>query len=218
MSRVELLLDVLRMAQLQEDEIRKHERSELEKAVDGFRALLRPSSAFEAPISADLPHSRPRARTHPVGDGVGEGASGVDPSGWRAAALGEWGERRVSEIVRLGGGDGSDFALVLAALVHAVGARVRLSVPPHRRIGTSPHRHIAASARHPLTTSPPTLTQVACAPLTAAEASAERLSSPEPRVSYRRLGLALWPRRARRQPSLPAPLLPLRPHQVHSSH
>ena len=80
MSRVELVLDLLRMAQLQEDEIRKHERSELEKAVDGYHAsprqartprphpltltltltptltLTQAGSDVETPLTADRPY------------------------------------------------------------------------------------------------------------------------------------------------------------------
>ena len=40
-------------------------------------------------------------------------------AGWRPAVVGDWADVRVSHLLLLGG-DGSDFALALAALVHAV--------------------------------------------------------------------------------------------------
>jgi hypothetical protein len=47
----------------------------------------------------------------------------------------------VSQILHEGGGDGSDFALALAALVHSLGARVRLSVVCASAEGTSSGKH-----------------------------------------------------------------------------
>ena len=45
-------------------------------------------------------------------------------AGWRHVALTDWLDARVSKLIRLGG-DGSDFALVLAALVQSMGGKVR---------------------------------------------------------------------------------------------
>ena len=112
MSAVEVLLDVLRMAQLPEDELRKSDRAALEAAVKGFQSLLRTdatrSVAEAAAVAAD--------------------AAGVGVAGWRNSGVGGWATMRISQLARDGGRDGSDFALVLAALVHSLGGKVRLSV------------------------------------------------------------------------------------------
>ena len=52
----------------------------------------------------------------------------LEAAGWRGSGVGEFGQQRVSQLLRLGGGDGSDFALAVAALTHALGTRVRISV------------------------------------------------------------------------------------------
>jgi hypothetical protein len=129
MSAVELLLDVLRMAQLTEDDLRKSDRGELEAAVDGFRRALR-SGAQAEPTVADDAHVRRAIDREP------EGLDALQAAGWRRATpLGDWAKIRVSALLRDGGGDGSDFALVLAALLHSIGAKVRVSIiclPPSK--------------------------------------------------------------------------------------
>ena len=113
MTMVELMLDILRMAQLAEDEIRKGDRSELERSIKEFQSSLDNIASAAVPASSSF--------------GGGEGGSMRD-AGWRPMELGEWGKERVSHILREGGGDGSDFALAVAVLAHSLGTRVRVNL------------------------------------------------------------------------------------------
>ena len=122
MTSVELLLDVLRMAQLAEDEIRKGDRTELERSIKEFHKGL--SEHADTPLPTT---TRTTKRGGGGGDGGG-GGGGLRAAGWRPLAPGEWGGVRVSQLLREGGGDGSDFALALAVLTHSVGMRTRIAV------------------------------------------------------------------------------------------
>ena len=122
MTSVELLLDVLRMAQLAEDEIRKGDRTELERSIKEFHKGL--SEHADTPLPTT---TRTTMRGGGGGGGGGEGG-GLRAAGWRPLAPGEWGGVRVSQLLREGGGDGSDFALALAVLTHSVGMRTRIAV------------------------------------------------------------------------------------------
>ena len=121
MSAVELLLDVLRMAQLQEDEIRKGDRAELEKSVKEFQASL--EGVALTPLATHA-----SGREDADAPGASGGADALRAAGWRPVAPGEWGGTRVSQLLREGGGDGSDFALAVAVLAHSIGTRVRLAL------------------------------------------------------------------------------------------
>ena len=134
MQPLELLLDVLRMAQLQEDEIRKGERAALEAAIAGF--LRDNAAAAERPLPLDPPTPEAAAAAAAAATrGVRASTEAqLAAAGWQASGLGAMATDKVSTILRRGGGDGSDFSLVLAALVHSLGGKVRLSVvcvPPN---------------------------------------------------------------------------------------
>lgn len=127
MKPLELLLDILRMAQLQEDEVRKAERAALEAAIAGFHR----------DIAAAAEQSLPPEPSSPEGTSGTTAAAEerLAAAGWRLGGLGSISLAKVSSILQRGGGDGSDFALVLAALLHSLGVKVRLSVicvPPNR--------------------------------------------------------------------------------------
>ena len=188
MTSVELLLDVLRMAQLAEDELRKSDRAALEAAVRGFQQRLRAGANDELPPSAAQ-----RTQPAPAGEAVAGEAAGAAraAAGWRALPVGEWAAVRVSQLLREGGGDGSDFALVLCALMHSLGVRTRLAiiclprgvdpVPLPGGEGSERRCRLVAEAR------------TGMHPSTAAQWVAQRhaagpgaLGAPTPRVHFRR--------------------------------
>jgi len=206
MQPLELLLDVLRMAQLQEDEIRKGERAALEAAIAGF--LRDNAAAAERPLPLDPPTTKAAA----AAAAAAASTRGVHASteaqlaaaGWQASGLGAMATDKVSTILRRGGGDGSDFSLVIAALVHSLGGKVRLSVvcvPPNAVAAAAAAASSSAAAATP---EPPiTYLQRRCRLVTEArvglhpnrvvswvaarhESGAGAVGVPAPRVHFRR--------------------------------
>ena len=203
MQPLELLLDVLRMAQLQEDEIRKGERAALEAAIAGF--LRDNAAAAERPLPLDPPTPEAAAAAAAAATrGVRASTEAqLAAAGWQASGLGAMATDKVSTILRRGGGDGSDFSLVLAALVHSLGGRVRLSVVcvPPNAVAAAAAASSSAAAQSP---EPPiTYLQRRCRLVTEArvglhpsrvvswvaarhESGAGAVGVPAPRVHFRR--------------------------------
>ena len=202
MQPLELLLDVLRMAQLQEDEIRKGERAALEAAITGF--LRDNAAAAERPLPLDPPTPEAAAAAAAAATrGVRASTEAqLAAAGWQASGLGAMATDKVSTILRRGGGDGSDFSLVLAALVHSLGGRVRLSVvcvPPNAVAAAAAASSSSAQSPEP----PITYLQRRCRLVTEArvglhpsrvvswvaarhESGAGAVGVPAPRVHFRR--------------------------------
>ena len=203
MQPLELLLDVLRMAQLQEDEIRKGERAALEAAIAGF--LRDNAAAAERPLPLDPPTPEAAAAAAAAATrGVRASTEAqLAAAGWQASGLGAMATDKVSTILRRGGGDGSDFSLVLAALVHSLGGKVRLSVVcvPPNAVAAAAAASSSAAAQSP---EPPiTYLQRRCRLVTEArvglhpsrvvswvaarhESGAGAVGVPAPRVHFRR--------------------------------
>jgi hypothetical protein len=140
------------MTQLTEDQLRRAVRVRLDEAVAFFQRSLTDSTFLIWQVRLDeAVVSFQRSLVQPDGsaeaelkDGTGEPsgavadaeAAGADvEAGWRVdVPVGEWASVRVSQLLQsVDGrveprGDGSDFALAFAALVHAQGGRVRLSI------------------------------------------------------------------------------------------
>jgi hypothetical protein len=118
MSPIDLLLDLLRMAAVDEEALRKGERRQLEEAVQAFSKGLRQHDALAK-------SARPLALRAAATDAEG-GTEAEALAGWRAVdPAHRWARLPVGELLEHGG-DASDFALALASLVHGMGGRVRL--------------------------------------------------------------------------------------------
>ena len=100
MQPLELLLDVLRMAQLQEDEIRKGERAALEAAIAGF--LRDNAAAAERPLPLDPPTPEAAAAAAAAATrGVRASTEAqLAAAGWQASGLGAMATDKVSTILR----------------------------------------------------------------------------------------------------------------------
>eukprot|EP00965_Chrysotila_dentata_P206257 6183446-Pleurochrysis_carterae.AAC.1 len=201
MTSAQLLVDVLRMTQLDEEALRKFERESLATSIADFqKALRRPPAASGEKAKIEGSHfdaqstswSGPRRE---VADFAGGCSEALALAGWRRQKMGEWGRVSVSQLLQLhvagaalgggssgdgadvggagagvaagaradagahsgdgaggagavegdeehgasgaasfdapdfiGSGDGSDFALALAALVQGSGGRARVSL------------------------------------------------------------------------------------------
>ena len=102
MSATELLLDVLRMAQVHEDELRKAPRALLEAAVSHFRDWLRSGAgADQADTEAEVPSASVSALSAAASTQGGDAArcAAARLAGWRRLPLGEWGNERLAKLL-----------------------------------------------------------------------------------------------------------------------
>ena len=135
MSPIDLLLDLLRMAAVDEEALRKGERRQLEEAVQAFSKGLRQHDALAksarplALRAAATDAERHGAAVGTLGRAATDAEGGTEAealAGWRAVdPAHRWARLPVGELLEHGG-DASDFALALASLVHGMGGRVRL--------------------------------------------------------------------------------------------
>jgi len=127
MSPIDLLLDLLRMAAVDEEALRKSERRQLEEAVQAFSKGLRQHDVLAKTARPVAPRAAAAGAAGAAGGAEAEAEAEAEAfAGWRAVGPAHrWARLPVGELLEHGG-DASDFALALASLVHGMGGRVRL--------------------------------------------------------------------------------------------